>query len=249
MRRRRPLDLLAIVHLCHAANPSTSKTGVLVAVSPAINRPLDQASLSAQRWVQLRQSPAHPIAVCFIHQAISAVLILGATSSGINAILLLELGRQVIGSDRLNITPDGVLQLDTIARVLKRDPLDAIAVLPHNQRGGCWDRSGCSIRVDPRSRTSWALQLGRTGLVLLVLGHRRCLGRLLKLHRYLGRDLGSGAARHASLSMLRGMLCHLILRRRVRHHHVGLGSQGLLRVVSMLGIRRSRRMMRHGLVM
>lgn len=83
---------------------------------------------------------------------------------------------------------------------------------------------------------------------MLCLWHRGCLGLLLKLDGALGLNLGPRATRHTCLGMLRCVLCHLVLRRRMRHHHVGLGGHGLLRVMRMLCVRRRRRMRRHGLV-
>lgn len=71
---------------------------------------------------------------------------------------------------------------------------------------------------------------------------------LLELHGDLRLNLGPRATRHACLGVLRRVLRHLVLRRRMRHHHVGLRGHRLLRVMRMLGVRRRGRVRRHGLV-
>ena len=77
-------------------------------------------------------------------------------------------------------------------------------------------------------------------VLVLVLGHRRGLSLLLKLHGDLRFNLCPWAAGHSGLRMVRGMLSwmlsHVVLRCRVRHHHVGLRRHGLLWVVRMLGV-------------
>lgn len=171
MRRRCSLNLLAVVHLGHTANSSTSKARVLVAISPAVNSSLDQPSLAAQRWVELCQSPSDTVAVCLVHQAVSTVLILGAACSRVDTVLLLELGREVVGVDRLNIASNSVLHLDTVSRVLKCNPLNTIAILSHNQRSSGGNGSGCSVGINSRCGVAWTLQLRCVGLVL-SLWHR-----------------------------------------------------------------------------
>jgi hypothetical protein len=166
VRRGGSLNLLAVVHLGHAANSSTSKARVLVAVSPAVNRSLDQAPLAAQGRVELRQSPSDAIAISLVHQSVSAILILGAASSRVDAILLLKLGGQLIGINGLNIASDRVLHLDSVARVFESNPLDAISVLSHNQRSGRGNGSWSSIRINAWRGVAWTLQLRCIGLML-----------------------------------------------------------------------------------
>src|SRR5690606_10615329 len=79
---------------------------------------------------------------------------LRAASSGIDAVLGLEVMRQVIYIDRLNIAPDGIFHLHPITRVLERNPLDAIVVLSHNKRSGRRNRSGGSIRIHRAASTA-----------------------------------------------------------------------------------------------
>lgn len=119
---------------------------------------------------------------------------------------MLKLGTQSVNVYRLHIASDGVLHLDTVARVLKGDPLDTIVVLSHNQGGGCWNRARSRIWVDPTVPTRTVLVHGRP--VWLMLGRaQRSRGALdlgnLRLH------LWSGAARHALL--LAWVLLHLVL--------------------------------------
>lgn len=90
---RRGLDLLSLVHLGHTSHSSASEPGILVAVAPAINRSLNKSSLASERNVQLGQRPADAVAVSLIQQAVSAVLLLGAACSRVDAVLLLKLGR------------------------------------------------------------------------------------------------------------------------------------------------------------
>lgn len=85
--------MLPLVHLCHATNSSTAKARVLVAVTPAVYCSLDKASLASEGNVQLGQCPANTVAVCLVHQAVAAILILGAACSGVDTVLLLEFGR------------------------------------------------------------------------------------------------------------------------------------------------------------
>lgn len=82
---------------------------------------------------------------------------------------------------------------------------------------------------------------------MICLGHRGPLGLFLHLQGNLGLNLWSGAAGHAALCMLRGMLLHLV-RRCVRHHQVGLRSHRLLGMVGMMAIRRVSGLGLHGLV-
>ena len=143
---------LAVVHLGHAADASTPQPRVLVAVAPAVHGPLDQASLAPERRVQLRERPSDRVALGLVLQTVAAVLVLRAAGARIDAVFRLELGRQLLRVHRLDVASDGVLHLDAIARVLERDPLDAVLVLPDHQGRGGGDWAGCSVRVDTRSR-------------------------------------------------------------------------------------------------
>lgn len=252
---RRALDLLlllAAVHLGHAADSSASEPGILVAVAPAVHGALDQASLAAQRDVELRQGPSDPVAISLVNQAVSAILILGAAGPRVHAVLLLELGRELVNVDRLDVAADGVLHLDAVARVLKGNPLHAVAVLPHDQRRRRRDGARSGIGVDGGRRVGRTLELRRALLVVGLRHGRRLRLLFLQLQGHLGLDLGPWAARHAGLRML-CVLCgvrrHLVLRCRMRHHHVGLRSHRLLMMMGMLRIGRGRRLMGQGLVL
>lgn len=129
---RRCLDLLSVVHLGHAAHSSASKSRILVAVAPAVDSALDQASLASEGDVKLCKGPTNTVAVSLVHQTVSTILLLGAASSGINTVLLLELGGELLNVDRLDIATDGVLHLDSVPGVFESDPLNTVAVLSDN---------------------------------------------------------------------------------------------------------------------
>lgn len=90
---RRGLNLFALVHLCHTSNSSAAKSGILVAIAPAVDRSLDKSSLASERDVELGQSPTNTVAVGLVHQTVTAVLVLGTTCSGVDAVLLFEFWR------------------------------------------------------------------------------------------------------------------------------------------------------------
>lgn len=249
---RRCLDLLSVVHLGHSSHSSTSKSRVLVAVAPAVYGSLDESALASEGNIELCERPSNSVAVGLIHEAVSAVLLLGAAGSGIDAVLLLELGRELISVDRLDIAANGVLHLNSVPGVLESNPLHTVAVLSDHKRGRRGDGPGSRIGIDTRSGVSRALELSAV-LGVMSLGHGRGL-RLLELKRDLGFDLGSGATGHASMrvllsGVLGGVLAHLVLRSRLRHHHVGLRCHRLLWVRRMLRVGRRGRLRGHGLVL
>lgn len=240
------LSLLSVVHLSQASHATAPKFRVRVAVAPAVHGSLDQASLATKRHVEMGQSPANPVAVRLVHQTVAPVLILGAACPRVNAVLLLELLRQLLRVHGLDIASNGVLQLDAIPRVLERDPLHTVAVLPDDGRGRGGDRSGRSVGVHAGTRVAGALELA------VVLGvvrgwHRRVLG-LVKLERKLGLDLRPRAVAHAGLAVLRRVLAHGVTVCGVRHDHVGLGGHGLLAMLGGVSVGRRRRLVRHRLV-
>lgn len=136
------LNRLSIGHLGHAANASTSQTRILVAVAPAVDCALDQASLSTKRRVKLGQGPAHCVAFRLVLQAVSTVLVLGTAGAGVDTVLGLEVARELVCVNRLDVATDGVLHLDPIARVFKCDPLHTIIILSDHERrsGRDWAR-------------------------------------------------------------------------------------------------------------
>lgn len=93
------LNSLAVIDLGHSSYTSAPQSGVLVAVAPTVNGSLNQTSLSTQTRIQLSQSPANSIALSLIDQAVSTVLVLAAASSGVDAVLGLELRAQSINID------------------------------------------------------------------------------------------------------------------------------------------------------
>lgn len=66
VRRVGSLNSLAIVHLRHPTNASTSQSGVLVAVAPAVDRSLNKSSLAAKTRVKLGQRPSDGITLRLI---------------------------------------------------------------------------------------------------------------------------------------------------------------------------------------
>ena len=125
--------MLPIIHFGQASHSATPESGVRVAVSPAVHGSLDEASLPSQGHIQMRQSPANPVAVCLIHQAVAAILVLGAAGPGIDAVLLLKLLRQLLGIYGLHIASDGVFHLHAVSGILKGNPLDPVTILPYYQ--------------------------------------------------------------------------------------------------------------------
>lgn len=126
---------VSVVDLRHASNSATSKPHVLITVPPTVNRPLYQSALFAQVGVQLRERPSDRIALAFVVQPITLVLILSAACAWVNAVGRLELLAQFINVHRFDVASYRVLHLHAVARVLESDPLNAIVVLSHHE--GC----------------------------------------------------------------------------------------------------------------
>ncbi len=122
-----------MVHLGHPPDASTPEPRILVAIPPAVHSPLDQASLAPERGVELRQRPADSVALSLVLQAVPPVLILRAAGARVYAVLRLELGRQLIRVHRLNVATNRVFHLYAITRVLERDPLHPVLILPDYQ--------------------------------------------------------------------------------------------------------------------
>ena len=138
-------NVLAVVQLGVSSDSSTSQFGVLIAVPPAIDRTLDQASFAAEAWIELGQGPSHGVALRFIVQAVASILVLATAGARVHAVFRLELGIEIVGVDRLDVAADRVLHLDSVSRVLKGNPLDAVVVLPDHQR--CRGRNGARSSV------------------------------------------------------------------------------------------------------
>jgi len=208
------LDRFAVADLGHPPNSSAPQSRILVAIPPAVDRSLNQPSLAAKAGVEFGQSPSHRVAFRLVHQAISSVLILVAARSRVDAVLRLELRTQSIHVHGLHIASDGVLHLDTVARVFKCNPLNPVIILSNNQGGCGWNGTGRSIWVDTVPATAWNI----------VLLHLRSIGWMLWGTergggsgdlRYMRLHLCSWAIRHVLLGMLLGMLLHLMLSRRM----------------------------------
>lgn len=101
----------------------------MVAVSPAVNRSLNEASFASQARVELCQRPADRVTLSLVMQTVAFVLVLGAACAGVNAVLRLEVLGKFFDIDGLDVATDGVLHLDAVTRVLESNPLDPILVL------------------------------------------------------------------------------------------------------------------------
>lgn len=201
------LNCLAVIDFGHPPNTSAPQSRILVAVSPAVNGSLNQSSLAAKTGVQFGQSPSNSVAFSFVNQTVSAILVLAATSSGINAILSLELWAQGIHIHGLHVASDRVFHLDAIAGVFKCNPLNTVVILSNNQRSGGWNWTWRSIWV--HTAAAWNIVLLHLRSVGWVLGRtkRSCWAIDLwdvRLH------LRSRAISHALLWVLIWMLLHLV---------------------------------------
>lgn len=84
------LDGLAVVHLGHAPDPPTPQSWILVTVAPAINSPLNKASFTPKTRIQLRQRPAHCIALRLVDKPVPPVLVLWAARSWVDTVVRFE---------------------------------------------------------------------------------------------------------------------------------------------------------------
>lgn len=132
MRRMSSRLNLAVIDFGHSSNSSASQSGILIAIPPAVNRSLNETSLSTKTSVQFSQCPTNGVALSLIHQSIPSVLLLAATSTRIDAIFRLEFWVELINIDGFDIASNGVFHLDTVSRVLKRNPLNAVVVLSNH---------------------------------------------------------------------------------------------------------------------
>lgn len=106
-------------------------------------------------------------------EAVALVLVFGATRARVDAVLSLEVLWQLVDIDGLDITADGVLHLDAVARVLESDPLHSVLVLPDDQRCGGRNGTGSSVWVDIGTAWRTSVHVRRTNRRPL----RRSLGR------------------------------------------------------------------------
>lgn len=154
------------MHFRHPSNPPTSQSRVLIAVSPAVDGPLNESPFLSEVGVELSESPAHGVAFTFVMQAIALVLIPPDTRSGIHTVGRFKFWAELLYIDGFDIAADLILHLYTISRILKGDPLHAIVVLANNERGGgrywtrCRIRVGaiCGVRHSWDSWTLWCLR-------------------------------------------------------------------------------------------
>lgn len=131
--------------ILHGHRYDSSVMHTLITVPPTVNRPLYQSALFAQVGVQLRERPSDRIALAFVVQPITLVLILSAACAWVNAVGRLELLAQFINVHRFDVASYRVLHLHAVARVLESDPLNAIVVLSHHE--GCrrgYRTGGCT---------------------------------------------------------------------------------------------------------
>ena len=168
---------LAIIRFRHALDSPTPQPRILMRIAPTVDRPLDEPPLAPETRVELCQRPSDGVALCLVDEPVAAVLVLGAAGARVDAVLSLEVLRQGLDVNVLDVAADGVLHLDAVAGVLEGDPLDAVCVLPDDERRGCWDgprssagvcrgRGGC---LRPALEFHARADLGRALGVLLVL--------------------------------------------------------------------------------
>lgn len=233
---RRCLDVLSVVHLRHPPHTSTSQPWILIAVSPTIHSSLDQASLLTKWWVQLCQGPSDCIAFRLILQPVAPIVLLRTAGPRINTVLGLEILGELIRVHRLHVAAYGVLHLDSITRILERDPLDAILVLPNHERCRCWDWTRCSVGIHSGVGTGWrrkscavlrALRRSSSSeraRCWRPLSHLRGHRVRLNLHVVRLNFRVPWAPRHTRLSMymLTCLMAQVMLGIRVGHHHIRL---------------------------
>lgn len=135
----------------------------MVAVPPAVDRSLDQATLSSQRRVEIRESPAHRVTLGLVDQPVPPVLVLAATGARVDTVLRLEFLVEVVHVDGFNIAPDRVFHLDAIAGVFKGNPLDAVVVLPDDKRSRGRDWTGCGTGTGANVRAGMVRAPRRQG--------------------------------------------------------------------------------------
>ena len=132
-------------HFGLSPDPSAAQPGIRVAVSPAIHSPLDQSTLSSQAWIELREGPANRVTLGLVAESISLVLFLRHASSGVNAVLRFELRTECVHTDRFDVATNRVLHLDSISRVLERDPLHSVVILSNHQGSRGRDGPGSGV--------------------------------------------------------------------------------------------------------
>ena len=104
----------------------------MIAVPLAIDRSLNQASLRSEAWIELGQGPADGVAFSLVSQSVAFVLLLAHRRSRIDTVLRLEFLAEIVRFDGFNVTPDGVLHLDSISGILKSNPLYSVPVLTNH---------------------------------------------------------------------------------------------------------------------
>jgi hypothetical protein len=136
---------LPAINLSHAAHPPTAQPRILITIAPAVDSALDETALASQGRVELGQGPANGIALSLVDEPVAAVLVLAAACAWVDAILGLEVLVEGVDVDGFHVAADGVFHLDAVSRVLKGDPLHAVAVLANDERGRGGDGArGCT---------------------------------------------------------------------------------------------------------
>jgi len=104
----------------------------LIAVPPAINSTLNQATLLSEVRVELCQRPAYSVALTLVVETVAFVFVLSAARAWVHAVRILELRGEIVNVDRLDVAPDRVLHLHAISGVLECNPLHTCIILTHN---------------------------------------------------------------------------------------------------------------------
>lgn len=166
-------------NLCHPPYSSASQAWILIAVTPAIHRPLNQPPFPSQTWVELCQCPAHSVALCLVVQSVALVLVFGTAGTWVHTVLCLELWWKCVCVYRLNVATNRVFHLHSVSRVLERNPLHAILVLSNDKRccGRNWPRGSVGIN----SRGAWWTLMHLWGSLGRLLWWAHACGLSLKL--------------------------------------------------------------------
>lgn len=131
VRRMRCLSSLSSADFCHSSNTSASQSGILITVSPTVDSSLNETSLATKTSVQFGQGPSNCVALSLVNQSIASILVLAAASAWIDTVLCLEFGVEVINIYRFYVASNGILHLDAVPRVLKRNPLNTVVILSY----------------------------------------------------------------------------------------------------------------------
>lgn len=210
----------SVVDLRHASDSPRSVFWIGVRVSPAVDCALDKSTLAAKTRVELCKSPSDGVAVGLVGESVATVCALLAAGSWVDAVLVLELGAQLVDVDGLDVAADGILHLDAVARVLEGDPLNSVVILSNYEWRSRWNWSWVRAWTDtcPSNVVRGSIWRRRVHNLLVVvlwwcLSLRNWCGSLLKLWWDILLLRSSWRTRH----LLLVWVLHLVLAGLMRH--------------------------------